>query len=257
MKRVLLAAGALICAYPALAADWTDASLEERHSGWSGAYLSGFAGVGITSGRASLHDYAGALLTLDVSNGLFPWSIEGTRAHGLIGAAAGYNFQTGAFVGGIEADFTYSWSRTNHAFSRVDPGPIFPGVDTNTTYGTDFGAIGTLRLRGGYDLGGTLFYATAGAAVGHVSNSLTLALPQLGYSSPQWGASGARFGYAIGVGLEHKVTSNVSLRLETMFVDLADTVVRATDPATFPGESFSYRFSNTIVMPRIGLTVNF
>lgn len=257
MTKKLIFAAILVCAQPALAGDWTDASLEARYAGWSGAYVTGFAGLGITNGRASLNDYSGTLLTLDVQNGLFPQAISGTKTHGLVGAAAGYNFQSGRFVGGVEVDVGYSWSEATHAYSRVDPGPIFPGVNTNTTYGTEFGALGSARFRVGYDMGNTLIYATAGIAAGRVRNSLSLALPELGYTSPDWSESGTRIGYAVGVGVEHRLTSNMSLRLETLFVDLKDHVVNASDPSTFPGESYSYRFSNTIITPRVGVTMKF
>lgn len=257
MRRMLFLAAALMCIQPALADDWTDDSVEARHSGWSGGYLTGFGGLGVTAGNARLHDYSGALLTLDVTNGLFPQDISGIRTRGLVGAAAGYNFQSGKFVGGVEVDIGYSWAKATLAYSRVDPGPIFPGVNTNTTYGTEFGTLGSARIRAGYDLGDTLLYATGGIAAGQVRNSLTLALPELGYSSPDWSKSGVRFGYAVGIGVEHKLASNVSLRLETLFMDLDDQTVDATDSATFPGEAFSYRFSNTLVMPRVGLTLKF
>ena len=248
---------AMMLAQPALAADWS-ADMDARHQAdWSGVYLGAFAGLGITNGRAALGDYTGALLTLDVDNGLFPHSIKRNRVNGLVGVAAGWNFQSGSFVGGIEGDIGYSWSRAHHTFSRVDPGPIFPGVDTNTRYETDFGALGSLRLRGGYSFDNTLFYGTADIAAGHVHNRFSLALPQLGYASPDWSASGVRYGYALGAGIEHKVTSNVSLRFETIYYNLADRVINASDPTTFPGENIDYRFSNDILTPRFGLTVKF
>lgn len=254
---------ALLVAQPAFAEDWS-ASLDARHAAdWSGAYVGAFGGMGISSGRAALHDFSGVLLPLDVQYGLFPQGISRNKVGGAVGVAAGVNVQTGAFVGGIEGDIGYTWTRAHHAYSRIDnvPGSPFPGVSTDTRYSTDFGAVGTLRLRGGYAFDNTLVYATAGAAAGHVRNRFELALPDAlpgwSYRSPDWSASGLRVGYALGVGVEHKMTDNVSLKLETMYINLSDRVVRGTDPAAFPGESISYRFSNDIVTPRLGLSVKF
>lgn len=64
-------------------------------------------------------------------------------------------------------------------------------------------------------------------------------------------------GYTVGIGVEHRMTSNVSLKFETLYINLSDSVVHATDPAAFPGEAISYRFSNDIVTPRLGLNIKF
>lgn len=258
MQRALLLA-AMVFAQPALASDWSP-DLEARHQAdWSGAYVGVFGGLGISAGRATLHDYSGVLIPLDVEYGLFPRGIGQSQTGGLVGLAAGMNFQSGQFVGGFEADIGYTWTSAHHTYSRIDnvPGSPFPGVSTNTRYETDFGAIASLRARGGYAFANTLFYGTAGVAAGHVRNRFELMLPEIGYTSPEWSAAGLRIGYAVGVGIEHRVTSNVSLKFETLYINLSDRVVRATDPTSFPGEAISYRFSNDLLMPRFGLSVKF
>ena len=228
-------------------------------SDWSGAYTGAFGGLGISSGRAALRDYSGAIIPTDVAYGHFPRDIDRSTVGGLFGLEVGYNLQSGSFVHGIELDIGYAGVSPHHDYSRIDnvPGSPFPGVSTNTSYSTDFGFLTTLRARGGYAFGDTLVFGTVGLAAGHVHNRFTLSMPQIGYTSPEWSGSGMRAGYAAGIGIEHRVTRNVSLKFETLYVNLANRTIRGTDPAAFPGEAISYRFSNDLFVSRFGVNVKF
>ena len=250
---------ATLFAQTALADDASSQPAGQRTSDWSGAYAGATAGVGTSSGRAKLKDFQGSLLPLDVEYGLFPQGIKGNKTGGLIGIGAGYNLQTGAFVRGLEVDLGYASVKPHHEFSRIDnvPSSPFPGVSTNTNYTTDFGVLGTLRARAGYAFGDTLIFGTAGIAAGHVRNRFELSLVEIGYTSPNWGSSGTRFGYTAGIGIEHRVSRNVSIKFETLYVNLADRTIRGTDSNAFPGESISYRFSNDLVISRFGFNVKF
>lgn len=258
MARAALLA-AMLFAQPAIAGDLSDIFASRHQGDWSGAYVGAYGGAAISVGQARLNDFAGALLPLDVEYGLFPQKIGDAKANAAVGFIAGVNFQNGGFVGGLEGDIGYAWTKAHDTYSRIDNVPTspFPGVSTNTRYETDFGAIGTVRARAGYAWGNTLLFGTAGVAAGHAKNRFELSLPEIGYRSPDWSSSSVRFGYAIGIGAEQRLTSNISLRLETLYINLADTTVRGTDATAFPGESISYRFTNDIVMPRLGLNVKF
>jgi len=258
MRRALFLVGMMIV-QPAFAGDLIIPQPPEYTTDWSGAYVGIFGGLGVSSGQAKLGDYSGTLIPLDVSYGLFPNDISANHTGAAAGVAAGMNFQSGAFVGGFEADLGYAWTESHNDFSRLDtiPGSPFNGVNTNTGFETDFGAIGSVRARAGYAFGDTLLFATAGLAAGQVNNRFSLSLPELNYSSPDWSASGMRLGYVIGAGVEQKVASNVSVKFETLYYNLADRTVDASDPAAFPGEAISYRFSNDVLMPRLGLSVQF
>lgn len=258
MRRTLLLS-MLMLAQPALAGDLRGGFDARDEIGWSGAYAGVFAGLAASSGRAALSDYSGMILPADVAYGLFPQAIKDNRTKPFAGAMAGFNVQSGPFVGGVEADIGYAWTKAHHTFSRLDDTHVIAPFDinTDTRYETDFGLLATLRARGGYAFGNTLLFATAGLAAGDVANRFALAMPEIGYSSPDWSTSGLRLGYALGAGLEHRLNEGVSVRFETLYVNLADRVIEATDPAAFPGESISYRFANDIVIPRLGVNVKF
>ena len=226
---------------------------------WSGAYFGAFGGAGVSDGRAELGDYSGVVIPNDVEYGLFPRSIDGNSTGAVAGVGGGYNFQSNSFVSGIELDIGYASTSPHHSYSRIDNVPTspFPGVSTNTNYSTDFGVLATLRLRGGYAYRDTLFFGSAGLAAGRVHNRFELSLPEIGYSSPDWSGSGMRLGYTVGLGVEHRLTRRVSLKFETMYVNLADRTVNGVDGTSFPGEAISYKFSNDMVVARFGINMKF
>lgn len=266
MIRYLLTA-AFLAASPAMAGDMDPTAggtvigaAELRPAvTWDGFYAGAVAGLATSKGRADLGAHSGVLIPLDVANGLFPRSISHMNESLTGGITAGYNIQRGAFVGGIEADISFADFKIRHTMSRLDPNPFppFTGQVTNSAFHTDYGALATLRVRAGVALDRTLIYATGGLAAGKVTNRFSIGLPGLGYASPDWSTSKVRYGYAIGAGVEHKLTENVSMKLEGLFVDLQDAVVTGTDPVTFPGERLSYRFRNDMIVGRLGLNVAF
>jgi len=258
MRLAVLLMAAII-ATPATADDRSPKQEALKASDWSGAYAGAFGGLGISSGRAVLDEHSGSLIPVDVAYGLFPRSIKGTKSGGVAAIGAGYNFQAGSFVRGVELDIGYVGTSPHHTYSRIDnvPSSPFPGVSTNTSYSTDFGVLGTLRARAGYAFGDTLIFGTLGLAAGQVRNRFELSLVEIGYTSPNWSGSGSRLGYAAGIGIEHRVTNKVSLRFETLYVDLADRTVRGVDSAAFAGEVISYRFRNDLIVSRLGLSIRF
>jgi outer membrane immunogenic protein len=228
-------------------------------SDWAGFYAGVYSGAALSTGRAERGDFSGALLELDVSNGLFPSSIDDPQTSLLGGIALGYNLQRGAIVGGLELDITALGQDTTLGYSRVDPNPNppFTGVNTNTFYTTKIDGLATLRLRGGYIQGRTLFFVSAGLAAAEVENDFRLELPEISYTSPPWSKEDTRFGWALGMGVERKLTDNLSLKAEILHYDLDDARIEATDSTTFPGERIDYRFENAGTMVRVGLTIAF
>ena len=118
---------------------------------------------------------------------------------GLFGATLGYNFQTGAWVWGIEGDIDWSGIK-----GSVDCGGA--DCETSNTW------LGTARARIGYGGWANFMpYLTGGAAFGNVKASNNV----LGTS-----ASSTRFGWSAGVGMEYAVMTNWSVKLEYLYADL-------------------------------------
>ena len=124
------------------------------------------------------------------------------------GVQAGYNFQTGPWVFGIEGDIQASGAEQTFA----------PWKFSNPWFGT-------LRGRAGYALNNVLFYGTGGLAFGELRAN-TFGLSE----------SHTNAGWTLGVGAEMGFAPNWSAKVEYLYVDLANSNFVIT------GASNGYRF---------------
>lgn len=122
---------------------------------------------------------------------------------GALGLHVGYNAQFGSWVWGLEADGTWSGAEG----SRIWAGPVT--VDAYSDWHS------SLRLRAGYAVGGTLFYVTGGLAFANLDVGAANSL--VGVRS-----SDVLVGYAVGGGIEMKLTSTLSGRIEALHYGFGD-----------------------------------
>ena len=231
-------------------------ALGKLHS-WAGFYVGGHGGYASTSRDTSLSSVIGPVLTLDVANGVFPRRVDGQSDGAIGGVQAGYNLQIGKFVVGLEADASWLDSRVTTRFSAVDPGPIFPGALTNSSYQSDVDWLSTVRARAGLAFDRTLIYVTGGLAIGDVKNTFSVGIPSVGYTPPPWSNRGVELGWSAGAGLEYAITDSISLKAEYLHYDLGQRVLRATDAAVFPGQFLNYGFATSGEIGRVGFNVKF
>jgi outer membrane immunogenic protein len=135
------------------------------------------------------------------------------------GVQGGYNWQTGQFVFGTEADIMRSAANDRFAGWKFS-NPWF----------------GTLRGRAGFTFGRVMLYGTLGLAFGGGTAEVT-------------GATNRRthWGWTTGAGMEFAVNTNWSARIEYLYVDLSDrhyTVTGASHglESSFLRFGISYRF---------------
>jgi outer membrane immunogenic protein len=137
----------------------------------------------------------------------------------LAGAVAGYNWQRGSVVYGVETDL--SATRLNSAMtgglSLPFGFPLQPTDMASTSATIDW--YGTVRGRFGVTTGSLLFYGTAGLAYGNVS--LSSAFSTTGLSLNQQ-VSATRLGWVVGAGFEYLVRPDLSLTLGYQYVDLGN-----------------------------------
>jgi outer membrane immunogenic protein len=182
------AVAALVVAQSATAADLSVAPLYKAPPpamapayNWSGFYL------GINGGGGWGH-----------SN----WDTSSDRiglSGGLVGGTAGYNWQLGNAVLGIEGDIDWADLKGTNS-STLCPA----GCSTSDTW------LSTVRGRAGYAFGGVLPYLTGGLALGDIR----AATP--GFA----GASNTSAGWTAGGGIEFGLTGNWSAKAEYLYVDL-------------------------------------
>lgn len=205
-RKFLIAAstaGALAMASgAAFAADPVEAGYD-----WSGFYFGAHFGYGgaDVSGDFDLSDGAGDFV-LDTS-GSFDLDPEGI----LGGAQAGFNWQTGNFVLGVEADVSFTdW---DDDLSNADLETV--SVDT------DF--LATLRLRAGFAADNLLFYATAGAAITDTEFTAVNFTP-----ADSGSVDLDDIGFVFGAGIEWAFASNFSAKIEGLYFIFDDRQGTAT-----------------------------
>jgi len=111
------------------------------------------------------------------------------------GVQAGYNWQSGPIVFGVEGDIQASGADNTFA----------PWKFSNPWFGT-------VRGRVGYAFNNILFYGTGGLAFGALRGD-TFGLSQTSTSA----------GWALGLGAEFGLSQNWSAKIEYLYIDLADT----------------------------------
>jgi outer membrane immunogenic protein len=117
------------------------------------------------------------------------------------GVQAGYNWQNGPFVFGVEGDLQVSSTNDDMFASWKFSNPWF----------------GTIRGRSGYTFRNVLLYATAGLAFGE------LRAETFGPSE-----SHSSVGFTIGVGAEFGIAPNWSAKVEYLYVDLTSSSFAVT-----------------------------
>jgi outer membrane immunogenic protein len=143
-----------------------------------------------------------------------------TRPSGFVGGVqAGYNWQTGPWVFGVEGDLQATGASDTFA----------PWKFSNPWFGT-------LRGRAGYAINNILFYGTAGLAFGELSGQ-TFGLTE----------SHTNAGWTVGLGAEVGLARNWSAKVEYLYVDLNDSNFAIT------GAQNGYRFG----LVRAGVNYHF
>ena len=159
---------------------------------WTGFYAGLNAGYGWNVGDSRFYDPAFG-------------TVRGRRSGGFVGGAqAGYNYQFGMFVAGVETDLQYAAVGNK-------------GASYGTTYysGDSDGFFGTIRARAGAAFDRALVYGTGGFAYGDIGGNRGYD-PVLGYHS----GDEINWGWTLGGGVEYAITNNFTAKVEGLYVDL-------------------------------------
>jgi outer membrane immunogenic protein len=180
---------------------------------WAGAYVGAHGGMGW--GKTDIRD---------VDAGNIP-----TRG-GLAGLHAGYNWQNGAYVIGLEGDISGHWSDGSRGFVS--------GISASAS--SDWSS--SLRGRLGYSVSNVLVFGTGGVAFANRDLIVTDGVTTVSSSDTQ-------VGYVIGAGLEMKLSPLMSLRGEVLHYGFAEK------DFDFPAGRVPVRSDETVV--RAGLSMHF
>lgn len=197
---------------------------------WGGVYIGINGGWGWGDGKWSLP----ATVAFPALSG----TVNDNGA--IIGGTLGVNYQTDAFVFGLEGDLDYSGINT-------DTTSTVCAVSGNCQTGNNW--LSTVRARAGYASNNVLFYGTAGGAFANMQTTLS------GVTT-----SHTQAGWTVGAGVEWAFYNNWTAKLEYLFVDL-NTVNAACSTAVCTanngGASVPFNVGLTENLMRAGVNYKF
>jgi len=209
---------------------------------WTGCHLGG--DVGLVQARADPYTSTGSSTVFFTNTAgaiiggpaaVFPgqalsqsFNMEGSFLGGFYG---GCDYQTGAWVFGLEGDWSY---KRNTGTAGPGVSPISTGLGPVTYTPGDFWSqtqhwVSSARGRLGYAYGSALFYVTGGAAWTRVDNAFLNA--RTSFSETQ---TNTLTGWTVGAGLEYALSRGWSVRGEYLYVSFP-TYTTFTNPAITTG----------------------
>jgi outer membrane immunogenic protein len=235
MKRILLTTvslGVLGLVSPALGADLPYAkapTIAAPVYDWTGYYVGGFGGGGLGN-----HNYNNANGPAGFAN--FTANYDSTGVIG--GGEAGYNWQSGSILFGVEASGFWSGikgSDTTQQLGVID--------QSNLRWG------GSLVARGGVTVDRLLLFFTGGWAFGDILHTSTAA----GFPVDQF--TNHQSGLTAGGGIAYAITNNLIGKIEYRYYDFG-RYDRTGNPLT-PNGQLPYSVNSTYSVVTLGLDFKF
>lgn len=230
MKKVILGTALFLAATsPALAEDYN----------WTGAYAG--VHVGGAWGNTTVRDNAKD----GVAPG--PFSYDTSGAFG--GGTAGYNYQIGNIVIGVEGDVGYLDLSGSGIIGSAH-------ADHHQNITTSGGAYGDLTGRLGWAWNNVLFYGKGGILI--FDGEALQATTADGYAPH---GTDTFVGWTAGGGVEYAMTQKISLKIEYMHMDMGtrdgDQTALVADPPTPAGYAFTNSHDVTADSVKLGLNFHF
>jgi len=206
---------------------------------WCGFY------VGANGGYAWGTDVGAITFTNSVAQVFTTTGTTFDAKGGFGGLQAGYNWQMGQIVLGVETDIEFASIKSDISGGVTGFADLYAGTRTLNDFGT-------VRGRLGFAFDRALLYATGGFAYGNLQDSISRT-----NALPGWIVSGsAQSGFVVGGGLEYMLAPAWSAKVEDQYIDLASHIFSGTyagTAVTVQSNTLSDRFSTV----RAGLNYKF
>jgi outer membrane immunogenic protein len=155
------------------------------------------------------------------------------------GAHAGYNWQRGMAVFGVEADI--SGSTFEQHVSRLED-------EGTANFGASWNWFSTVRGRLGLTSGNAMAYVTGGVAFVDLKQSYSF----VSVPDPFTAFNGVSTGFTVGAGIEIALNKNWFLRGEYLFIGLPNETKLLTD-----GGTYRFDMSSEAHIARVGISYKF
>jgi outer membrane immunogenic protein len=208
---------------------------------WAGFYAGIHAGRGLANSDLRF-DEATGFSNSDIRDG-FSTALDGQLA----GAQLGYNYQTNSLFLGAEAD--YSWSGIEGTYrNQYIGGNYYFYADADVEW------LASLRARVGFVVAKAAIYGTGGIAFAGTETRVTSNYSGSGITDSD---SSTRTGWVLGGGVEAKLTSNMSARLEYLHYDFeSESFFYRLDPESDAYDAFGDAYLDVDIL-RVGVNMLF
>lgn len=214
---------------------------------WTGMYFGVNAGGVFTQNKVNLFGQGPGTVGM-IAGGFVPASASLNKSGFIGGVQAGYNWQSGMFVTGVEADINYVDAKKSATYISL--------LRPVTTVKSDMNWLGTARVRAGVAIDRLFLYGTGGLAFGQVKNSAAI-YSFNGGPLAYWGSKNdTRMGWTLGAGAEYAITNNLTVKGEYLYYNLGKKTI-AVNPTTLVGPNFGAKFKNDGHIVRAGLNWKF
>jgi outer membrane immunogenic protein len=233
---------------------------------WTGFYVGVNAGAVWNMGSNSTSLAWPTALGTNWLGTYYPSGFNNSNTGFIGGGQAGYNWQTGAFVLGVETDFDGTTMNRTFNYTSAPFAPIvtpYPGDTLYVNAKANLDWLGTTRARLGFVAtpdNRLMIYATGGVAYGGGSSSFNAYDAQNNFflsGSP----SSSRVGWTVGGGVEYAITNNITLKGEYLYYNLGSTSFTTvpTGPfaTAFPGVVAYNKFEFDGSIARVGVNYKF
>jgi outer membrane immunogenic protein len=271
MKKLLLTGVAFtsLIAGPAMAADIAARPVYRPPAAvplasWTGLYIGFNGGYGWSKTSSTSAPFQNFVSAVPVLSG----AVFDEKANGpVFGGQIGYNYQIGAVVLGVEADF--DGAGLNKSSQAVFADPLLGSGGTATNgfmVHHDVEWLATVRGRLGYSWGPSLLYITGGGAWEKRNTDLLLSTDTAAGTFSESSAasfSATKSGWVIGAGYEWMITTNWIARAEYLHYDFRNGDTNQVNIACGvggPGATCGANFvndNNHVDVIRLGLNYKF
>jgi outer membrane immunogenic protein len=226
---------------------------------WGGVYAGLHVGYGWGNADTELTPLPSAAIFVNLAP-----QTQDPNPNGVVGGLqAGFNWQKGILVLGVETDFSGSgMSGTNRTSPIIqNNGTPFPGAGYIKVH-QDTDWFGTLRLRvGATPIPKLLLYGTGGLAYGRVNYSANTNFLPPGTEQYPASFSKTKVGWTAGAGAEFALTKRWSVKAEYLYYDLGSESKTADPvppfPPRFPPYQIRYKWDTAAHILNIGLNFRF
>ena len=257
--------GPAMLAGPALAADagrpapvFTKAPMAPAYS-WTGFYVGGNGGVAwgqFNTSTGSVFSPTGYFAASSIPAIGSTGNLKVDSKEFIGGVEAGYNWQSGMVVWGLETDFEYFHLKGTASGTATYPCCAPTAFTINSEAHTDW--LFTARPRIGIATNNDLIYVTGGLAVTNLNATFTFT-DTFATAAESGAISSTRLGWVVGGGYEGGLGGGWSAKLEGLFVNFGSVAVSSTNltaftpPIPFPTNVFTHSVDLKAAIVRFGL----